>query len=220
MECRRSSCARPLRAVTASSGSGRGCRRTISACHSSCRCWRGLPGYLQDDGDRHRAHCSGRAIQPLRTAGVVTGFTTTTRAVSSCVNPRGGILSQPVPAAQVMHTYCILRPGQVRGVPWLAPVMLAMRDLDDYRDAEPCGRRRRRASRGSSHAPRVRRPAHRREVHRSENREHAGADVSGMIEVFEAGGGHQVQRALASRRVPRLPHDRAPGDRRRHRRSL
>jgi lambda family phage portal protein len=52
------------------------------------------------------------------------------------LNPRGGILSQPVPAAQVMHTYCILRPGQVRGVPWLAPVMLAMRDLDDYRDAE------------------------------------------------------------------------------------
>jgi capsid protein len=52
------------------------------------------------------------------------------------LNPRGGILSQPVPAAQAMHTYCILRPGQVRGVPWLAPVMLAMRDLDDYRDAE------------------------------------------------------------------------------------
>lgn len=52
------------------------------------------------------------------------------------LSPRGGILSQPVPAAQVMHTYCILRPGQVRGVPWLAPVMLALRDLDDYRDAE------------------------------------------------------------------------------------
>ena len=52
------------------------------------------------------------------------------------LNPRGGILSQPVPASEVMHQYCILRPGQVRGVPWLAPVMLAMRDLDDYRDAE------------------------------------------------------------------------------------
>jgi lambda family phage portal protein len=35
-----------------------------------------------------------------------------------------------------MHTYRMLRPGQVRGVPWLAPVMLALRDLDDYRDAE------------------------------------------------------------------------------------
>src|SRR5206468_382132 len=36
------------------------------------------------------------------------------------LNPRGGILSQPVPASQVMHTYCILRPGQVRGAPWPA----------------------------------------------------------------------------------------------------
>jgi len=52
------------------------------------------------------------------------------------LNPRGGILSQPVPAYQVMHTYRQLRPGQVRGVPWLAPVMMALRDLDDYCDAE------------------------------------------------------------------------------------
>jgi lambda family phage portal protein len=35
------------------------------------------------------------------------------------LNPRGGILSQAVPASEVMHTYNILRPGQVRGVPWL-----------------------------------------------------------------------------------------------------
>lgn len=52
------------------------------------------------------------------------------------LNPRGGILSQPVPASEVMHAYRVLRPGQVRGVPWLAPIMLQMRDLDDYRDAE------------------------------------------------------------------------------------
>jgi lambda family phage portal protein len=52
------------------------------------------------------------------------------------LNPRGGILSQPIPAEQVMHTYRVLRPGQVRGIPWLHPVMLAMRDLDDYADAE------------------------------------------------------------------------------------
>jgi lambda family phage portal protein len=52
------------------------------------------------------------------------------------LNPRGGILSQPVSADQVMHVYCLLRWGQVRGVPWLAPVMLALRDMDDYRDAE------------------------------------------------------------------------------------
>ena len=52
------------------------------------------------------------------------------------LNPRGGIISQPVPAEQVMHVYRVLRPGQVRGVPWLTPVMMALRDLDDYCDAE------------------------------------------------------------------------------------
>lgn len=52
------------------------------------------------------------------------------------LNPRGGIISQPVPADQVIHTFRQLRPGQVRGVPWMAPVMMALRDLDDYEDAE------------------------------------------------------------------------------------
>jgi lambda family phage portal protein len=52
------------------------------------------------------------------------------------LNPRGGIVSQPVPADQIMHVYRVLRPGQVRGVPWLAPVMMALRDLEDYCDAE------------------------------------------------------------------------------------
>lgn len=52
------------------------------------------------------------------------------------LNPRGGIISQPIPANQVLHQYRMLRPGQVRGVPWMAPVMMALRDLDDYEDAE------------------------------------------------------------------------------------
>lgn len=52
------------------------------------------------------------------------------------LNPRGGIISQPVPADQIMHTYRVLRPGQVRGVPWFTPSMMAFRDLDDYCDAE------------------------------------------------------------------------------------
>jgi lambda family phage portal protein len=52
------------------------------------------------------------------------------------LNPRGGIISQPVPAEQILHIYRVLRPGQVRGAPWLTPSMMAMRDLDDYCDAE------------------------------------------------------------------------------------
>ena len=52
------------------------------------------------------------------------------------LNPRGGIVSQPVAADQIMHVYRVLRPGQVRGVPWLAPVMMSLRDLEDYCDAE------------------------------------------------------------------------------------
>ena len=46
------------------------------------------------------------------------------------------LVSKPVPTAQVLHLYERLRPGQVRGVPWFAPVILKLRDLDDYDDAE------------------------------------------------------------------------------------
>lgn len=41
-----------------------------------------------------------------------------------------------VPAEEVIHVYRIDRPGQIRGVPWLAPVMLRLRDLDEYEDAQ------------------------------------------------------------------------------------
>jgi lambda family phage portal protein len=47
-----------------------------------------------------------------------------------------GIQSYFVPAAGVLHVYHRLRPGQVRGVPWFAPVMLKLRDYDDYDDAQ------------------------------------------------------------------------------------
>ncbi len=46
------------------------------------------------------------------------------------------IASRPVPARQVLHLFERLRPGQVRGVSWFAPVILKLRDLDDYDDAE------------------------------------------------------------------------------------
>jgi len=41
-----------------------------------------------------------------------------------------------VPAGEIRHPYRIDRPGQLRGVPWLAPVMLRLRDFDLYEDAQ------------------------------------------------------------------------------------
>jgi lambda family phage portal protein len=41
-----------------------------------------------------------------------------------------------VPASEVVHVYRPDRPGQVRGVPWLSPVILKLRDFDEYEDAQ------------------------------------------------------------------------------------
>lgn len=40
-----------------------------------------------------------------------------------------------VPADEVRHVYRTDRPGQVNGVPWAAPIMIKLRDLDEYEDA-------------------------------------------------------------------------------------
>jgi lambda family phage portal protein len=45
------------------------------------------------------------------------------------------VASAPVPAESVLHIYRQDRPGQVRGVSWFAPVMLAWKDFDDFDDA-------------------------------------------------------------------------------------
>lgn len=47
-----------------------------------------------------------------------------------------GFISRIIPADQVTHIYEKDRPGQVRGVPWFASVMMAAYDLDGYDDAE------------------------------------------------------------------------------------
>jgi len=47
-----------------------------------------------------------------------------------------GFYSELVPAEDVIHVYRTLRPGQMRGVTELAPVMMRMRDLDDWQDAK------------------------------------------------------------------------------------
>lgn len=41
-----------------------------------------------------------------------------------------------VPADEVVHLYRVDRPGQTRGMPWLHPVALRLRDFDLYEDAQ------------------------------------------------------------------------------------
>lgn len=41
-----------------------------------------------------------------------------------------------VPAAQVLHLFRPLRPGQIRGEPWLARALVKLHELDQYDDAE------------------------------------------------------------------------------------
>lgn len=46
-----------------------------------------------------------------------------------------GFASQRVAASEVLHIFRSDRPGQIRGVPWLAPAILRLRDLDEFEDA-------------------------------------------------------------------------------------
>lgn len=41
-----------------------------------------------------------------------------------------------IPAGEILHIFDTLRPGQVRGVTKLAPVIVRMKDLDDFEDAQ------------------------------------------------------------------------------------
>lgn len=43
--------------------------------------------------------------------------------------------SKRVPAKDVAHIFRAERPGQVRGVSWLAPVIVALKDFDEFEDA-------------------------------------------------------------------------------------
>ena len=44
-------------------------------------------------------------------------------------------VSARIPASEVLHIWHGGRPGQVRGISWFAPVLLRLKDLDDYEDA-------------------------------------------------------------------------------------
>lgn len=48
----------------------------------------------------------------------------------------GSLTSDFVKDEDVAHIYFVERPGQVRGVPWMAASMIRMKDFDEYEDAE------------------------------------------------------------------------------------
>ena len=49
---------------------------------------------------------------------------------------RNTFKSNFIPAKEIIHLFKQERPGQVRGVPWMAPSMTRLKDLDDYEDAQ------------------------------------------------------------------------------------
>jgi lambda family phage portal protein len=45
------------------------------------------------------------------------------------------LVSRRIPEAEILHIYRLDRPGQVRGIPWFAPVIIKLKDFDEYDDA-------------------------------------------------------------------------------------
>ena len=54
----------------------------------------------------------------------------------SPMSAQGGQDTVRVPAAEIMHLYRVLRPGQIRGEPWLSRALVKLNELDQYDDAE------------------------------------------------------------------------------------
>ena len=48
----------------------------------------------------------------------------------------GGVDTVRVPASEIIHLFRPLRPGQIRGEPWLARALVKLNELDQYDDAE------------------------------------------------------------------------------------
>jgi capsid protein len=49
---------------------------------------------------------------------------------------QGGMDTVRVDASEIIHLFRVLRPGQIRGEPWLARALVKLNELDQYDDAE------------------------------------------------------------------------------------
>lgn len=52
------------------------------------------------------------------------------------MSAQGGLDTVRVDAAEIIHLYRLLRPGQIRGEPWLSRALIKLNELDQYDDAE------------------------------------------------------------------------------------
>ncbi|MFZ5635773.1 MAG: phage portal protein, partial [Pseudomonadota bacterium] len=52
------------------------------------------------------------------------------------MSAHGGLDTVRVPANEILHLFRPLRPGQIRGEPWLARALVKLHELDQYDDAE------------------------------------------------------------------------------------
>jgi lambda family phage portal protein len=52
------------------------------------------------------------------------------------MSSNGGMETVRVPATEILHLFRPLRPGQIRGEPWLARALVKLNELDQYDDAE------------------------------------------------------------------------------------
>ena len=49
---------------------------------------------------------------------------------------QGGLETVRIDASEIIHLYKVLRPGQIRGEPWLSRALVKLNELDQYDDAE------------------------------------------------------------------------------------
>lgn len=95
------------------------------------------PDYLDSSRDGLSTNSGGRIIQGIE-------FDPIGRRVAYWLFPEhpGGTMAgiglgaaRRIPASEILHVFRSARPGQVRGVSWFAPVILRMKDYDEYEDA-------------------------------------------------------------------------------------
>lgn len=96
------------------------------------------PDYLDTMKDGLRLEDGGYIVQGIefdKAGRRVAYWLFGTHPGSGMQTERLGLVSRRVPAEDVIHVFRMERPGQARGVPWLASVIGRLQDFDDYEDA-------------------------------------------------------------------------------------